>query len=195
MNVTEHCKRRYVERIKKITNSVEIKEYVAKNMEQIVSDINKMFAYSEFIIETQINGDKTSKRYYIRDDIIFVVDTEDKTIITLYRIDFGFPDKTNRQIVKDLREEIYNLKDDFDSQGKSIDSYVNAKKINIENWQCEIEMLQEQINCFKRKITVAEEEIDEKRKSSNVTRLKLKDYANKLCNSLEYKLDLKELNR
>ena len=34
MNITNHCKQRYVERIKGISNALECKEYVVKNQEK-----------------------------------------------------------------------------------------------------------------------------------------------------------------
>jgi hypothetical protein len=195
MDITNHCKRRYAERIKNINNSVEIKEYISLNSDQIEKDINKMFEHAQFIATSQVGGDKTNKNYYISGNVIFVVNTEDTVIITLYKVDFGFPDRTNRAITKDLLEEIAKLNNKLQQENCSISTYADSKKLEIDNWNSQIDCLQEQINCLKRKIRVAEADIDERRKSSNVVNLKLKDYVNKLCNSLAYKMDLKELNK
>ena len=195
MDITNHCKRRYAERIKNINNSVEVKEYISLNSDQIEKDINKIFEHAQFIATSQVGGDKTSKNFYISDNVILVVNTEDTAIITLYKVDFGFPDRTNRAITKDLLEEIAKLNNKLQQENNSIDKYVGSKKLDIDNWNNEIDCLQEQISSFKRKIKIAEADIDEKRKSTNVTNLQLKDYTNKLCNSLAYKMDLKELNK
>ncbi len=195
MDITNHCIRRYVERIKGINNSIEVKEYIAVNQDQIEKEINKMFTYADFVIEAQIGGDKTNKRFYIRDNVIFVVNSDDKVIITLYKIDFGFPEATNRKITKDLIEEIHNLDEQLEEKNKSVSEYVESKKLEIDTWNNEISCLEEKIKCLKRKIKVNECSIDESVQSNNVIRTQLKDYANKLCNSIEYKMDLKELNK
>ena len=195
MDITNHCIRRYVERIKCINNSIEVKEYIAVNQDQIEKEINKMFSYSDFIIEAQIGGDKTNKRFYIRDNIIFVVNSDDKVIITLYKVDFGFPEATNRKIIEDLMEEIFSLAEQLKEKNKNINEYVEYKKLEIDTWNNEISCLEEKIKCLKRKIKVNECSIDESVQSNNVIRTQLKDYANKLCNSIEYKMDLKELNK
>lgn len=195
MDITNHCKMRYIERIKGIRNTIENKEYLNSNNEQIEKEINKMFTYADFVIEAQIGGDKTNKRFYIRDNIIFVVNSDDKVIITLYKVDFGFPEATNRKIIKDLIEEIHTLDEQLEEKNKSINEYVESKKLEIESWNNEISCLEEKIKCLKRKIKVNECSIDESVQSNNVIRTQLKDYANKLCNSIEYKMDLKELNK
>jgi acetyl-CoA carboxylase alpha subunit len=92
-------------------------------------------------------------------------------------------------------EEIFSLAEQLKEKNKNINEYVEYKKLEIDTWNNEISCLEEKIKCLKRKIKVNECSIDESVQSNNVIRTQLKDYANKLCNSIEYKMDLKELNK
>lgn len=195
MDVTKHCRERYVERIKGINNSIERKEYIANNQEQIDIDINKLFEFAKFIDTEQIGGDKTSKNFYINDNIILVVNTENTVIITLYKVDFGFSPKTNRNIIKDLLEEIEEEKNNvvkFDNRNKE---YRNSQQLKIDEYKNKISELEESISLYKTKINSINNEIYIQTKEGNISLLKLKDRVNKLCNSIEYKNDLKQLNK
>lgn len=90
IDLTKHCKVRYVERVKGITGNFAVQEYVIANNERIIQDVNKIFTYSDFLIEDQIGGDKTTKRFYIKDDILLVLRSDESAIITLIKVDFGF---------------------------------------------------------------------------------------------------------
>ena len=195
IDVTNHCKERYVERVKGITNSFDIKNYVLANNDRIVRDINKIFNYSEFLTEDRLGGDGTIKRFYVKDDILLVLSKDESVIVTLIKVDFGFPGKTNRNIVKDLLVEINLLKEDLEESERSIVDYVNAKTLERERYFDKIQLLQEEINSLNLTIKQIDVDIEKKKESTKVPKLKIKEYVNMICNSRAFKDDLKQMGK
>ncbi|APM37347.1 hypothetical protein [Clostridium kluyveri] len=195
IDLTKHCKVRYVERVKGITGNFAVQEYVAANNERIIQDVNKIFTYSDFLTEDQIGGDKTTKRFYIKDDILLVLRSDESAIITLIKVDFGFPVKTNRNIVKDLLVEINLLKEDLEENERSIVDYVNARTLERERYFDKIQLLQEEINSLNLTIKQIDVDIEKKKESTKVSKLKLKEYVNMICNSRAFKDDLKQMGK
>lgn len=195
IDLTKHCKTRYVERVKGITGNFAVQEYVAANNERIIQDVNKIFTYSDFLIEDQIGGDKTTKRFYIKDDILLVLSRDESVIVTLIKVDFGFPGKTNRNIVKDLLVEINLLKEDLEESERSIVDYVNARTLERERYFDKIQLLQEEINSLNLTIKQIDVDIEKKRESTKVPKLKIKEYVNMICNSRAFKDDLKQMSK
>lgn len=195
IDLTKHCKVRYVERVKGITGNFAVQEYVIANNERIIQDVNKIFTYSDFLIEDQIGGDKTTKRFYIKDDILLVLRSDESAIITLIKVDFGFPVKTNRNIIKDLLEEISSLKEDLEENERSIVDYVNARTLERERYFDKIQLLQEEINSLNLTIKQIDVDIEKKRDSTKVSKLKIKEYVNMICNSMTFKNDLKQMGK
>lgn len=195
IDLTKHCKIRYVERVKGITGNFAVQEYVIANNERIIQDVNKIFTYSDFLTEDQIGGDKTTKRFYIKDDILLVLSKDELVIVTLIKVDFGFPGKTNRNIVKDLLVEINLLKENLEESKRSIVDYINAKTLARERYLDKIQLLQEQINAINLDIKQIDVDIEKKRESTKVPKLKIKEYVNMICNSMTFKNDLKQMGK
>jgi hypothetical protein len=186
IDVTNHCKERYVERVKGITNSFDIKNYVLTNNDRIVRDINKIFNYSEFLTEDRLGGDGTIKRFYVKDDILLVLRRDESVIITLIKVDYGFPEKINRGIVKELLEEINSLKEDLQESEKAIISYINVRNLEKERILNKVELLKKQIKEI-------DMDIEGKRKSINMPKLRIKKYVNMIYNSMELRKDIEQL--
>lgn len=187
IDVTKHCKERYVERVKGITNSFDVRNYVLTNNDRIVRDINKIFNYSEFLTEDRLGGDGSIQKFYIKDDILLVLRRDESTIITLIKIDYGFPEKINRGIVKELLEEINSLKEDLQESEKAILSYINVRNLEKERILNKVELLKKQI----KEINI---DIERKRKSINMPKLQIKKYVNMIYNSYELRRDIEQLN-
>lgn len=195
MNKTNHIKQRYVERILNINNSVEVKQYIVDNNDKVESDLDKLMEFSQCIGTAQINGDKTSKNYHLRDNIIIVTDTDNSTMITLYKVDFGFPDRTNRVIVDDLMKDISELDELLEETNKGINEYIGQKELEIDNYDAEILNLKQRIEIITQKKNVAVDAVKAKRLDNDYIRKQREDYMNKLCNSLALKKDLEKLNK
>ncbi|WP_368490763.1 hypothetical protein [Clostridium sp. BJN0013] len=195
IDLSKHCKMRYVERVKGITGDFAVQEYMVANDERITQDVNKIFTYSDFVIEGKIGEDKVVRRFYVKDDILLVLSKDESVIVTLIKVDFGFPGKTNRNIVKDLLEEINLLREDLEEDEKSIIDYVNARSLERERYFDRIQLLQEEINSLDLNIKQIDVDIEKKRESTKVLKLKLKEYVNMICNSRAFKDDLKQMGK
>ncbi len=99
VNITKHFGLRYIERIKQIKDKNERKVYYTKNQEKITEDANKMLEMSEFVWMGQL-GDNITRKFFINGNIILVADTDETALITLYKTDYGFPEKANRAVAK-----------------------------------------------------------------------------------------------
>lgn len=103
--------------------------------------------------------------------------------------------KTNRNIIKDLLEEISSLKEDLEENERSIVDYVNARTLERERYFDKIQLLQEEINSLNLTIKQIDVDIEKKRDSTKVSKLKIKEYVNMICNSMTFKNDLKQMGK
>lgn len=191
-NCTKHSIERWVERIVGIKSIAERDEYIRNNSEQIKEHMNKTFDFSEFIYKGQI-GDNITRNYYIKNDIVFVLNTTDDAFITVYKVDFGFTPVINLQVSKGLIEEIHALV----AEKEEIDF---ASLVELEQMKHESEQIAEQEAILKEQLKILQEKrksIDESIKSvdskSKIVDLDIKKYTNQLVNSKEYKDDLKTM--
>lgn len=133
--VTDHCAERYANRIVGIDDTKESKRYAVQNRDMIVKNCNKMYKYSQKIYTGNINGDKTTKHYYLSDDIILVVNTKKTCIITLYKVDWGYPRENTRvaleSVVKQLQlshKKAKEVKRDLDNVRRQRDQVAQEIK-------------------------------------------------------------------
>jgi hypothetical protein len=193
MNITKHFKKRYVQRITGLTNDNEIGQYVAQNEAQIIENISKMIEYSKFLYKGKVGKNNNLSNFYIVDNIILVTD-QNNNFITLYRIDFNFPEEINRQVMKGLLSEIESLQEKLTNVNNGIEEFSQQKSVEIENVDIEIQILQKQIEIKKSQKKILEDEVKNKRNESEFVNKEIEKYVNMLCNSLEYKKAMMELN-
>jgi predicted nucleic acid-binding Zn-ribbon protein len=194
MNITNHCFDRYCERILGISEIQTARQYIATNREKLKDEITKVFDYSVKIYTGQINGDKSTKNYWLRDNIVMVTDTEDQSLITLYRIDFGLGEEIDRAVTQMLLGEIIQFNHEKESLEESIEKEIGFKKTEIENIDNEIEMLKERLSVMQLKKDTLDNEIKIAKRDIEVVNKEIENRALKICNSLEYKKDLAKLN-
>lgn len=190
MQITNHFLDRYAERILGISDLLAARQYINQNREKIEEDIRKLFEHSELLITMQLQGDKTTKNFYIRDNIILVAKSDNSVLITLYRIDFSFGEKTDRMIIQNLKEEIQTLKEQMKNKKESIDNEIEFKKKEVEMIGIEVINLEQQLNMLKLKKQTKENEIRVSYNEVEILNKQIEMRAIKLCNSLEYKSDI-----
>jgi predicted RNase H-like nuclease (RuvC/YqgF family) len=192
MNIRNHFKERYVQRINGLTDKQEIKQYIAVNDAQITENINKMFEHAKFLYRGQVGKNNATCNFYIADNLILVADNH-INLMTLYRVDFNFPEEINRQVAKGLLEEIDRLQEMLQEANKDIDEYINQKTIEIENTDTEIKSLERQLEIKKMQKKILEDDVKGKRGDVDYLNQEITKYANMLCNSLEYKKAMSEV--
>jgi hypothetical protein len=188
-NCTKHFLERWTERIVGITTEKERNEYISLNRDMIVEHANKTFEYSQFVYKGQI-GDNITRNYYIKDDIVFVTNTTDDALITIYKVDLGFTEELNVTVRKGLIDEIAKLREEQNAVEFEILIEVDNKEFEISSVDENIKILEEQLHNLKKQKHSAEQEVKSIKSKALNTGLELKKYTLMLVNSKEYKKDL-----
>lgn len=193
-NITKHFMIRWAERIVGLASAPkqEINEYITVNREKIASDANKSFEYATYLYTGQI-GDNTTKNYYIKDDMIFVTNTDDSAFVTIYKVYLGISEKISTMIRKEIVQLIEELQKEKYEADFAVEQEVEEKTEEIRRMDEEIKILAEQLNIMKERRKFADEQVrDIKKKSINVG-LELKKKVLVLVDSKEYKDDLGQI--
>lgn len=191
-NCTKHSIERWVERVVGIKNTQERDEYIRNNNDQIKEHMNKTFDFSEFIYKGQI-GDNITRNYYIKNDIILCLNTQNDAVITVYKIDFGFTPEINLQVSKGLLKEVRELLEAKVGIDQEISEELQGKKHELEFLSVQEDILREQLKLVQDKQKLLEENIKNINSKSKIVELDIRRYVNHLVNSKEYKEDLKAM--
>jgi hypothetical protein len=189
LNASNHCLERYCERILGMSDKNEIKHYIVNNRERLVDEVNKMFEHTEFIYKGQLY-DNTTKNYWYRGDYIMVTDTGNTTLVTLYKIDFGFPSATNRRVSMDLMDEVQRLTKKLEEEEFGLEEFIENKESQSKLLEEQIKSLEEQVKLLKEQKVFINEEVKNARRTSSATSQELKRNVLLLCNSLEYRKEI-----
>jgi hypothetical protein len=191
-NCTKHSIERWVERIVDIKTKQERDEYIRDNSEIIKEHMNKTLEFAEFIYKGQI-GDNVTRNYYIHNDIVFVLNTTDDAIITVYKSDFNFTPEINLQVSKGLIKEIHKLvawKEELDFE---VLEEAEKMKAESEGLMIQIQYTQEQLKLMQDKKKSIDEAVKQLDIKSRVVDLEIQKHTNHLVNSKEYREDLKTM--
>lgn len=188
IDITNHAKERYVERIKGIIDKQEIKRYLSTEDEKIVKEINKLYQYSELIYRGQIGGDKTTKDFMLNNDICLVADND--CIRTIYRINFAFPEPTRLMVINDLKNEIRRLQEEVEEENKLLQEKDLDINTSIKLLELEIKNLQEEIEVKKAEIEANEAIKKANRGNIRLLNRTLQTYAEQLLGNTQYKKDI-----
>ena len=188
MNISNHAKERYIERIKGIRSKAEIKQYLAQNEDRVEEHILKLYEYSELIFTGQVGGDKTTRDFHLNGDVCLVVGNN--CINTIYFINFAFPERTRQVVIADLKEEISKLQDEIEAETEN----TNMKKLEFDE---KIRLVEQEIKTLKESIEIKLDEIKIYETEKNLLSKKLKqyhtclqNYAEQLFGNTEYKKDI-----
>lgn len=158
-NLTQHVKERYAERIMGRTDKSEINKFIAEHEDKIYDDIEKMIKYGEVIYEGQQVRSKDTRpcKYILRNDWLVVVNAQDKTVVTLYKINLGAGDEINQLYINTMVDKIKSATERA------------AEKVQVLNeitkgYQEGIEANQNLIDDYKKKIKSLEDQNESLRK-------------------------------
>lgn len=188
-NCTKHFIERWVERIQEITDKQTAIEYIRDNREQIIEHANKTFDFAQFIYKGQI-GDNITRNYYIQEDIVFVTNTDDTALITVYKVDLGFTPELNSTVRKGLMEEIRKLSQEKDDIEFQMLTELEDKQQNLDFFEDEITIYKEKIKNLEQQRDFIKLEIKNIKSRSIDVGLSIKKFVLNLVNSKEYKADL-----
>ena len=139
--ITEHCKKRYSERIIGNSDTNSINRFVAENEDKIKTDINKMITYGECIYvgkQSQKDGKGKVLNVYLKDTWVVLVDTSSNNVVTIYKIDLECGDDFNLQYVSKMMEKINQSKDDLTSAKLEVETESSVYRELIDSYQGQI---------------------------------------------------------
>lgn len=194
MNCTNHFMERWTERIQEIKDEKEKRDYIAKNREMIVQHANTTFENATFLWKGQI-GDNTTKNYYIKDNAIFVTNTTDDALITVYKVDLGFTEELNTTVRRGLVEKIQELQKEKEEIEIESLYEVDSKKSEASSVEDQIKVMEEQLANYRRRKQFLEEEVKFIQNKSLDTGLELKRFTMMLVNSQAHKEDFSKSGR
>lgn len=105
--ITRHAQERYAERILNKRDKVEVNRYVTLNTSKINIDINKMITYGECVYTGKNPrkdkfGGTTQLSIYKTGAWVVLVNPDNLSVITLFKIDLGLDDEINTLYVDKL---------------------------------------------------------------------------------------------
>ncbi len=189
-NCTKHSIERWVERIVGIITERERDDYIRDNREQIKEHMNKTFEFSDFIYKGKV-GDNTERNFYIKDDIIFVLNVTDDAIITVYKVDFNFTKELNLNVAKGLLKEITKLLEEKEMKDSETYSHVEVLIEDNKKIEEQIKILEMQLKILKDNKKANDEYIKNYNSNTKYIDLEIQKYVNNLVNSKEYREDIK----
>jgi len=183
VNVTEHARQRYVERIKGLEARNDIARWSVQNQEKIDGDLRKMLEYGEEIYfgETIAGKNERKNTHVMLCGSWILLVSADNALVTLFKKDFGFEDEAfNKAYVERVLEEIKQLNEKIAEAGAK-------RQGQREGLQSDIAETEAQVDDLKRRIKVLEQE-NEARKGLLLTvdtdvreaQNELKDFVSKI---------------
>lgn len=191
VNVTNHARIRYCERILGMTDRQEIKQYLAQNNEKVTTDLNKMHEYSQHIYRGQI-GDNVTRAYRMADNIVLVMNSQGDAIVTLFKCVFDFGEDMDRKIIKHELESIKELNDYLDEVDIEIEEFIEGRQAKSTNIDLQLKALEEQIKLLRQQKSFIDDEVKNKRSEREFASKEVQKRAIRICNSIEYRSDLNE---
>lgn len=191
INVKMHFAERWAERVIGMSHLAS-KEYAKLNFELIKEHANKTFEHSVFVWQGQLY-DNITRKYYMDDDIVLVVNTTGDAMITTYKVDFGFPGDGNSQARKALVKEIHRLSKEKEDSDFQVLIEMEKKKNELVVIDENILISQAQLTNLKEHKVFIESEIKNINRNSNHLDLEIKKFTNMLVNSKEYREDIKSM--
>jgi hypothetical protein len=175
-----------------------IKEFLSDHINQttVEQKVKAILNSAELIFTGSILDNDPTRNFYIYNDIILCLDKEANNILTLYKIDYGFPSQTNLSVVKDLVAEVRRLMVLEQTVKIDIEVKNDNRKAELQTVVDEIETAKAMIERLNKKKHIIEEEIQLTEMENDQVHKDIRKYALQLVNSWEYKRDfMKDFKR
>lgn len=175
MEFTNHILERYVQRTMGKTE-VEIKQFLAQNLEQIKEKILKLYEYSELFWYGKIKDHDFTYFTINRDGWVIVIDKNKTKLITIFQIDLGLGTEFNKQYISEIKKtistEMLKIEEDklnCELKRKSNNEFIEKIKEKNKMLQSELEynnneikLLEQEKDLELNKITLEEKQLHKK---------------------------------
>lgn len=137
INISQHAKERYAERIKRKTELIDINRFIIENEEKITKDIKLMIQYAECIyIGKNTKKDRfgaiNTIAVYVKDTWVLIYDTSKNTLVTLFKIETGLDDDFNKLYTDKMIEKLKIMQKEAEDTKERVRQKNNELKIQIE---------------------------------------------------------------
>jgi len=167
----------------------EIKQYIIQHREKLTREITNFFNESKRLWSGQL-GDKTTRNFYVKGNHYIVCSKDNENMITIIKIDFGFPEKITLQTINSFVEAIEEINQRVEASRNKAKEIVSGKEAELNILNNEIELKQKELNCLKGKKNTLEAEINVAYNESLVFGLEAEKYIVKLFYSKDYTSDI-----
>lgn len=155
IKLTKHAKERYAERIMGKEAKSDIAVYVAQNEEKIENDIKKMIEFGDEIYFGVVRAGKKKTYVILNGTWIIIIDEDQRTVVTLYKIDFGLGEEFNKQFIDKMIEKLNAACSKKDSmimysmkKKNEYENIVSEYTEYISEYRNKIKNLETQINAY-----------------------------------------------
>lgn len=193
MNLTNHFKKRYCKRILNIDES-EISNYVKQHHDVITTASQELFESATFLWNGSFNNNQPAN-FYINGMTVLVVDEDNNTLITLWNSDFGFKDSINKNIVKEIVTDIEKLQLKHKRCTEKASKQSLKLELEAETITRQMQLLQNQLGLLDGKLQNHYRRMELLHNDPHIIQEEIGVLAVRLCNSLEYKMDLMNLGK
>jgi len=151
--ISDHCKRRYAERIMDKDGTGDVNRFIFANEDKIKTDIHKMIHYGNLIhsgVQSKTDGKGKVIDVYLKDTWVILVDNQSDVVVTLFKVDLGLDDEFNKAYISKMLEKLEESK-------KSLEEIKLATHQESEMYYSLIEDSESQIKEYKSMIRNLEE--------------------------------------
>lgn len=162
MEISEHAKQRYAERIMDKTDKMSVATFILTHEEKIQTDIERMVEYAN-LLYTGVSTSQNSKEVvdvYLKDTWVIIIDNKKQRVITLYSIDLGVGKEFNEEYINKLLIQLEEAKKNYDAVEQSIEesndeleSLIKDNEDIITNYRKIVKSLEEQNDSYRSMIT------------------------------------------
>lgn len=167
----------------------EVNFYFKEHNEYLTEMSLALFESSTWLWKGVVNNNPAAN-FYISGMTILVVNEENEKLLTLWNSDFGFAEKTNKKIVKDIVNDISKLRARQEKANLKINTEVKRLEHESESANEQIRLLNIQLSALQNKVDMLGKQINQLNEEPAIISAQIDSHAIKLCNSLEYKLDM-----
>jgi len=192
MEIKNHFYTRYCQRFldMKDVDEKELKKYVFDNKEKLTEDIIEL-KNNGILIWTGEIADQECSDFYLYDNIIMVASPPGSdTLITIYGLDYGFSDSTNRQIIKSLLGEISKVEKDLSKCEVKNKTIISSKTFELSEVEQQMKAMKEQLKMLEERKLCVEYDIRTAHSGISYLNLEKDKLARKLIGSINLKMIL-----
>lgn len=160
LSITNHAMERYAKRIANRETTIDVNTYVQTNKEKIMEDINTMIKFANRIYTGKVGQrDDRPVNVYLSGTWVILTDILDKTVITIYKVNFGIGEEFNKNfidgILKRMEEhkvELAEAQRQTEEEKKSYQDIIDGNNAQINQYKSIINELEKLNNDYQETI-------------------------------------------